>query len=143
MSLAVRNDANTSLAGATGDYAPLQVNATGALKIADADSVPLTALVSGSVANTDGANTAVIAAQGSGVVTYLTDITIQNSSAADVLVEIKDGTTTRWRIMAGKDSGGVSHRFASPLVGTANTAWNVDAGAATTTVYASFSGFKV
>jgi hypothetical protein len=29
------------------------------------------------------------------------------------------------------------------LVGTANTAWNLDAAAATTTIYASFSGFKV
>ena len=32
--LAVRNDANTSLVSADGDYAPLQVTATGALKVA-------------------------------------------------------------------------------------------------------------
>lgn len=34
MSLAVRRDANTSLVSATGDYAPLQVDATGNLKVA-------------------------------------------------------------------------------------------------------------
>jgi hypothetical protein len=34
MTLAVRRDANTSLVDATGDYAPLQVDATGSLKVA-------------------------------------------------------------------------------------------------------------
>lgn len=34
MSLAVRNDAGTSMVSANGDYAPLQVDATGALRIA-------------------------------------------------------------------------------------------------------------
>lgn len=34
MSLAVRRDANTTLVGADGDYAPLQVNADGSLKVA-------------------------------------------------------------------------------------------------------------
>lgn len=34
MSLAVRRDANTTLAGTTGDYAPLQVDASGNLKVA-------------------------------------------------------------------------------------------------------------
>lgn len=36
MALGVRRDANTSLVSADGDYAPFQVNATGALKAADA-----------------------------------------------------------------------------------------------------------
>lgn len=150
MALAVRRDADTSLVGTDGDYAPLQVNATGAAKVADAavlaavqeGTVPLSALVSGSVSNTDGASTAVIAAQGSGVQTYLTDMTITNSSDTGVLVEIKDGSSTKWSAFV-PAKGGITHRFASPLVGTANTAWNVDAASATTTIYASFSGFQV
>lgn len=143
MAMGVRRDANTALVGTDGDYAPYQVNAVGAVKVVDVDSVPLSGLVNGSVANTDGALTAVIAAQGSGVVTYLTDFTIQNSSGAGVLVEIKDGSTTKWRVYAGADGGGATHKFSSPIPGTANTAWNIDAGAATSTIYASFAGFKV
>ncbi len=113
------------------------------LKTSDADTVPLANFVNGSIVNTDGASTAVIAAQGSGVITYLTDVTIQNTSAAGVLVEIKDGATVKWRVWAGADGGGITHRFATPLAGTANTAWNIDAGAATTSIYASMAGFKV
>jgi hypothetical protein len=150
MALAVRRDADTSLVGTDGDYAPLQVNATGAAKVADAavlaainaGTVSLASLVSGVLTNTDGASTAVIAAQGSGVITYLTDATITNSSGAAVMVEIKDGATAKWRVLI-PAGGGWTHKFASPLVGTANTAWNVDAASATTTLYASFSGFKV
>jgi hypothetical protein len=142
MMLAVRKDTAAASSGTSGDYEPLQTTATGALRVADVDSVPLSSLVSGVLTNTDGASTAVIAAQGSGVITYLTDITITNSSASAVMVEIKDGTTAKWRanIPAGL---GITHRFSSPLVGTANTAWNLDAASATSTLYASFSGFKV
>jgi len=121
---------------------PTALSSTGGLKVSDVDNVQLTSLVSGVLTNTDGASTIVIAAQGAGVITYLTDFTITNSSAADVMVEIKDGATAKWRVLVPK-VGGITHGFSAPLVGTANTAWNVDAAAATTTLYASFSGFKV
>jgi hypothetical protein len=142
MILAVRKDTAAPSSDTSGDYEPLQTTSLGALRVSDTDAVPLTALVSGVLTNTDGASTAVIAAQGSGVITYLTDMTISNSSAGDVMVEIKDGATAKWRVLV-PAGGGITHRFASPLVGTANTAWNLDAAAATTTIYASFSGFKV
>lgn len=105
-------------------------------------TVELSKLVSGVVTNTDGVNTTVIPAQGAGVVTYLTDITLTNSSATEVVVEIKDDTTTKWLFLV-PAGGGVTHSFTSPLVGSANKAWRVDAAGATTTIYASFSGFKV
>ena len=98
-------------------------------------------LVSGVVTNTNGSITPVIAAAGTGVKVYLTDIAITNSSATSVAVEVKDGTTARWIAMI-PASGGISHQFSSPLVGSPNTAWNMDAATATTSIYASFSGFK-
>lgn len=105
-------------------------------------TVSLASLVSGYITNTDGANTQVIAAGGSGVVTYLTDVTITNSSGSDVVVEIKDGTTAKWGAVI-RAGGGFTHRFSSPLAGTANTAWNVDAASATSTLYVGYSGFQV
>jgi len=96
--------------------------------------------VSGNASNTDGTSTSLIAAQGAGVRTYLTDITITNMSATNIYVEIKDGTTTKYTFPV-PANGGVTHSFATPLRGTANTAWNFDPSAATTTVYCSASGY--
>lgn len=103
-------------------------------------SLDKTKLVSGVATNTDGANTSVIVAQGSGIITYLTDVTVTNSSAAAVMAEVKDGSTVKWRFLVPAESG-ITHSFSSPLKGTANTAWNIDAASATTTIYASFAGF--
>lgn len=97
--------------------------------------------VSGNASNTDGASTQVIAAAGAGVKTYLTDITLTNTSSSNIYVEIKDGTTVKWTFPV-PGNGGVTHSFSTPLAGTANTAWNFDASAATTTLYCSAAGFK-
>lgn len=107
----------------------------------DASAIPLTSIVSGTTANTDGALTSVIAAQGAGVTTYLTDITLTNSSSSGVLVEVKSGATTMWQayIPAG---GGITESRSVPLVGGLNEAWGIDAAAATSTIYAVFGGFK-
>jgi hypothetical protein len=98
-------------------------------------------IVSGAITNTDGASTAVIAAGAAGVRTYLTTISIQNSSAAGVAVQIKDGTTVMAELWA-PGGGGVVLNLPVPLRGSAATAWNVDAGAATTTIYATFVGYQ-
>lgn len=121
---------------------PTALSTTGGLKVSDVDNVALSALVSGVLTNTDGLSTAVIAAQGVGAIVYLTDVSLTNSSAAAVLVEVQAGATAKWRVLV-PAGGVVTHSFESPLAGIANTAWNVDAAAATTTLYASFSGFKV
>jgi len=98
-------------------------------------------IVSGNASNTDGTSTQVIAASGAGVKTYITDITITNTSASNIIVELKDGTTTKWTFPV-PANGGVTHAFTTPIPGTANTAWNFDPSAATTTVYCSAAGFK-
>jgi hypothetical protein len=96
---------------------------------------------SGNASNTDGTSTSCIAAAGAGVKTYLTDVTLTNTSSTNTYVEIKDGTTVKWTFPL-PANGGVTHRFETPLAGTANTAWNFDPGTAATTVYCSMSGFK-
>ena len=125
---------------ASGDRANAPSDLDGAL-IVRADAA-LGDLVSGTASNTDGASTQVIAAtSGLSVKTYLTDVTLGNSSAAAVLVEIKNGATARWAFVV-PASGSVSHHFKSPLEGDADTAWNFDPGGATTTLYCSMSGFR-
>lgn len=116
--------------------------------VAGLDGVPivrphatLDSLVSGTASNTDGAATAVLSAAGAGIKIYLTDVTIANTSGTNIYVEIKDGATTKW-VLPVPANGGVTHRFGSPLAGTANTAWNFDPSAAASTIYCSASGFR-
>lgn len=98
-------------------------------------------LVSGNASNTDGTSTSVLAAGAAGVKHYITDVTIANTSSSNIYVELKDNTTVKWTFPV-PANGGVTHHFASPLAGTAATAWNFDPSAATTTVYCSVAGFK-
>jgi hypothetical protein len=98
-------------------------------------------LVSGNASNTDGTSTSVLASGGAGVKHYITDVTITNTSASNIYVELKDNTTVKWTFPV-PANGGVTHHFASPLAGTAATAWNFDPSAAATTVYCSVAGFK-
>ena len=103
---------------------------------------PLGDIVVGNASNTDGASTEVIAAAGAGIKQYLTSVTLTNTSATMTYVEIKSGTTVRWRFPV-PATGGVTHTFNPPLPpNAANEAWNMDAAAATTTLYGSFIGFK-
>ena len=98
-------------------------------------------VVSGNASNTDGTSTSLIAAQGAGVKTYLTAIILTNTSSSNIYVEIKDGATAKLTIPVPANSGAVV-TLPVPLGGTANTAWNFDPSAATTTVYCSAVGFK-
>ena len=98
--------------------------------------------VSGVASNTDGASTEILAAGAAGVKHYITDVTFINAHASTfAYVEMKDGTTVKWRFPLPPASG-VTHHFSTPLGGTAATAWNFDVSAAVTTVYCSVSGFK-
>jgi hypothetical protein len=124
---------------AAADRAQAQMDLDGALLVR-ADRA-LGDVVSGNASNTDGSSTSVIAAGAAGVKHYLTDITITNTSASNIYVEIKDGASTKWTFPV-PANGGVTHTWATPLAGTAATAWNFDPSAATTTVYCSAAAFK-
>ncbi len=123
---------------------PAALSSGGGLKMSDVDSIALDSFVNGSITDTTGNNVQVSPAQGTNITTYLTDFTVQNMHATDgVLVEIKNGTTVKWRVYCDAKGGGGTHRFEIPLPGDANAAWNIDAASATTTIIASFSGYKV
>ena len=68
-------------------------------------------------------------------------VTLANSSATNITVDIKDGSTVKWTFPV-PASGGVTHTFPIPLRGTAATAWNFDGSAAATTLTCSMIGFK-
>lgn len=100
----------------------------------------MAAFVKGAASATDTSNTSVIAAQGAGVITYLTDIIITNATGADDYVIVKDGTTEVMRIAVGAgETAGAT--LSSPIAGTANTAWQFAAVTGGSTIYATFSGF--
>lgn len=98
-------------------------------------------IVSGNASNTDGASTQCIAAQASGIKTYLTRVTLTNTSSSNIYVELKDGTTVKHTVPL-PANGGATIAFDPPLPGSAATAWNFDPSAAATTVICSMVGFK-
>jgi hypothetical protein len=85
-----------------------------------------------------------VAAQGAGIRFCATDITITNSSATNVTVDIRDGTAgaVLWTFPAAANMGGTTHHFGTPLCTTANTAMATDPSAAATTITTSVLGFK-
>jgi hypothetical protein len=93
---------------------------------------------------TDGSSTSLVAAQGAGIRFCATDITITNSSATNVTVDIRDGTAgaVLWTFPAAANMGGTTHHFGTPLCTTANTAMATDPSAAATTITTSVLGFK-
>lgn len=96
------------------------------------------------VAVTDGSSTSLIAAQGSGIRFCATTITVSNSSATNVTVDIRDGTAgaVLWTMPAAANMGGYSESFPIPVCTTANTAMATDPSAAASTVTTSVIGFK-
>lgn len=89
----------------------------------------------------DTTSTEVIAAQGAGKRTVIESICVQNSDAAvGTWVSILDGATTKWKCYAAVAGGGCCLTLPSPLIGTANTAWNIQAGTTSAEINASLSG---
>jgi hypothetical protein len=100
--------------------------------------------VKGILANTDGASTSVVAAQGAGIRFCATTIVVSNSSATNVTVDIRDGTagSVIMTIPAAANMGGAAIPLAVPLCTTANTAFAMDGSAAATTVTVTAVGFR-
>jgi hypothetical protein len=97
--------------------------------------------LNGSGNATGTSDTAIIAAQGSGVQICVTSLMIYNASTTDTFVNIKDGSTTKLVVPA-PAKGGAIITLPMPLVLTANTALNFASGTGVTTMYVSAVGFK-
>lgn len=93
---------------------------------------------------TDGSSTSLVAAQGSGIRFCATTLTVSNSSATNVTVDIRDGTAgaVLWTVPAAANMGGAVVEFAVPLCTTANTAMAVDPSASASSIVTSVIGFK-
>lgn len=144
--LKVGAKATTSISGltpvATADRTNLFAGADGVL--ITRPHANLEDRVSGTLGNTDGASTAVVAAQGAGVRFCATTLVVSNSSATNVTVDIRDGTagSVLLTIPAAANMGGGIVPLAMPLCTTANTALAMDSSAAATTVAVTAIGFK-
>jgi hypothetical protein len=98
--------------------------------------------LSGTATSTGTGDTALIAAQGSGVRIYVTTIVVFNSSTTNTHVTIKDGTTALMVVPA-PGQGGSAINLPRPLRLTANTALNFASAASVTTMYCSAVGFSL
>lgn len=101
-------------------------------------------LISGVLANTDGASTAVIAALGSGIKAYITTVIFANTSATAVTVDLRDGTagSVKATFPVPANTSGLVCNLPVPLGFSANTAVAMDGSAAATTVTCTLIGFK-
>lgn len=102
--------------------------------------------VSGNLASdvTDTTSTAVIVAQGASIRTCIRDVIVTNgSTTVNTRVDVLDGSTVKHSAFAFANGGGWVARFDPPICGTANTAWNVQAGTTSSALRATISGFKI
>ncbi len=105
---------------------------------------PLEDIINGVVEITDGSSTSVIASQGAGVKSYITDVTISNTSATAVEVDLRDGAagSVKWTFPVPANTSGVVKNFNPPLPFSAATAVCADPSAAASTITVSLNGFK-
>lgn len=106
--------------------------------------VSLANLVSGTsgTITTTAAGT-IIAAQGAGTVTYLTNVLVTNGGTVSTWVQLLDGATIKYEGYAASSGGGFVVPCPAPLAGSANTAWCVQCGTTGAAVIANASGFKI
>jgi hypothetical protein len=72
---------------------------------------------------------------------YITDIIVDNNSATDTHVHVKDGTTIICRIPAKADGGAVPIGLRTPLRGSKNAIINVATEDAVTSVFVTMTGY--
>jgi hypothetical protein len=127
---------------AAGDRTPLTTGLDRVLIVRT--HAPQEDLISGVVEITDGSSTSVIASAGAGVRNYITDVTISNTSATAVEVDLRDGAagTVMWTFPVPANTSGVVKSFQSALKFSAATAVCADPSSAASTITVSLSGYK-
>lgn len=90
--------------------------------------------VKGGGTQTGTTDQSIMAAAGVGVFNYLQWVTVYNSSATNTFANVKDGSTVV-AVLPLPAYGGCMFMPPKAIKGTANTAWNVAAGAGVTTAY--------
>lgn len=124
-----------------GDRAPL---ATGLDRVLIIRPFVAEDTIDGCVEITDGTSTSIIASAGAGVRNFITDVTISNTSATAVEVDLRDGAagTVKWTFPVPANTSGVVKSFATPLKFSAATAVCADPSSAASTITVSLAGYK-
>ena len=125
---------------AAGDLARLMTDVIG--KLVTLPYATPDQLVNGVATLTSTGDSAIIAAGGAGIRNYITSLTASNTSASDVRVDFKDGTTVVMSFYLAASGGGAAHVMPVPIRGTANTAFNAALSAAVTDVRVSAQGYR-
>lgn len=105
------------------------------------------ARIGGVTTITDGSSTAAtgMGAGGASVYNELWDVTITNTSASAVTLDLRDGTggSVLWTFPVPANTSGLTHTFTVPRTSSANTAFAWDPSAAASSIIISASGCKV
>jgi hypothetical protein len=135
MALGVRKDTAAALAGADGDYAPLEVDANGRLHVLSLPLERTITIVTGTAASSG--DNSLIAAPGVGVKIVVCGFVVQNESATATTLILRDGTTSKIRCHAKNQGDGLSQVFTPDARWklTANTALNLNLSGANTCGY--------
>jgi hypothetical protein len=100
-------------------------------------------LVSGlSVDVSASTSASVIAAPGANWTTYLTQITLTNSSSTNTWVNIQSGSVAKYTVYCAASGGGAAMTFSTPLSMNANEAVNVQCETTGANVRCSAAGYK-
>lgn len=135
--LAVRNDAMSSMTSANGDYSPRAVGPVGETLVANS---PIINWIQGQTSVMYGASVQAIAAQGSSVFTYVTAVQVANNSANGSLVKFTGGlgSVLAWTIAPA--NGGSNIVFPNALKTGANSGFSASISGVSS-VYVSAQGF--
>lgn len=138
---AIRNDAVASFLGADLSAIPRMSDSAGRTVIKP--FAPEESRIEGTIALTNTSITTVIAAAGTGLKNYITDFFIANSGSVTTLVTLKDGLGSVLGYTIAPATGGSNGPgIHTPIRTGANATFDIQATNPTSTLYATFTGFK-
>jgi len=140
--LGVRNDAVASFTSANLDYTPFGLDSAGRTIIKPHAAEE--ARVEGYVSLTSTSVTTLVAAAGAGLKNYITDLWVANTGSVTTLVTLTSGggASVLGYTIAPATGGSNLIGLATPIRTGANETFGVQAGAFTSTLYATCKGFK-
>lgn len=140
--LGVRNDAVASFAGSNLEYTGNAVDSAG--RTLTKPFAPEESRMEGYNSVVSTSVTTLVAAAGTGLKTYITDIVLVNTGAATTLVTFRSGGGASVLGYGIAPTGGGSNMigFATPMMTLANQTFDMQATTATSVLYATVKGFK-
>ncbi len=140
--MGVRNDTVASFAGANGEYNPFGHDSAG--RVLGKPFAPEEARIEGYNSVVSTSVTTLVAAAGTGLKNYITDIVLANTGATTTLVTFRSGGGTSILGYGIAPAGGGSNMigFATPMRTLANETFDFQATASSSILFAKVSGYK-